>query len=450
MDSKGTLLERFGAYLEEEALWRPGQTWLVAVSGGLDSVVLTHLCLKAGIAVRIAHCNFQLRGNESERDELFVRKLALAYGSPLSVERFDTTAYATRKGLSIQVAARELRYGWFRTFLPVVNAIATAHHQDDNIETLLMNFFKGTGASGLRAMLPFQHDVVRPLLFASRKELEDYAVAQHLEHVEDSSNDTDKYNRNFIRHKVLPLLEERYPVVRSSLAGNLSRFRDMEVLYQEAVTRHRKEIMEWQPDGSWRLSVLKLQRAVPQETLIYELMKHFGFTPSQAVAIRQLLNSTPGHFVSSSTHRLLKDRKVLLLSALSRSADDAPLTWAVLEEGSPSVLFAQGQLEASTIAADLTGATDNPRIALLNADVVEYPLVLRKWKAGDYFYPLGMRKKKKLSRFFIDRKLSLAEKEKIWVLESGGRIHWVLGLRIDDRSKITPGTTRMVRLEWKS
>jgi tRNA(Ile)-lysidine synthase len=251
------LLSRFRAYIKQEQLWHTGQSWLLAVSGGLDSVVLAHLCAEADIPFSIAHCNFQLRGAESFRDEEFVIRLAEKLHRPVLVKKFHTADYAEAKRISIQVAARELRYDWFRelafggaapeavgegiaegsgsAIAPGFSAIATAHHLDDNIETLLMNFFKGTGVMGLRGMLPSAEGIVRPLLFAYRAELEAYAREERLENVEDSSNLTDKYNRNFIRHKVLPLIEERFPEVRHNMEANLSRFRDAEVLYNQAV-----------------------------------------------------------------------------------------------------------------------------------------------------------------------------------------------------------------------
>ena len=444
-----SLVTRFSTYLREERLWRPGQQWLLTVSGGLDSVVLTHLCVQAGIDGPIAHCNFQLRAAESERDEAFVRALAERYGRPFYVERFDTSAYAAQRKVSVQVAARELRYRWFRSFLGTpVTAIATAHHLDDNIETMLMNLVKGTGAAGLRGMLPLQEQIVRPLLFATREELEAYATAQGLAHVEDSSNATDKYTRNFFRHRVIPLLEERYPDVRQNLASNLARFRDLEDLYRQAVDRHREDLLEPRGNGEWRVAVAKLERARPLDTVIFELLKPFGFTPAQAGEALALLHSSPGHFVASATHRVIRDRRFLLICA----PEDPAVLQVVVEQGQAEVSFPQGRLSISAMDVLPGGAATTlaagANLALLDAARVPFPLVLRRWKTGDYFYPLGMPKKKKLARFFIDSKLSLADKEKIWVLESAGRIVWVVGRRIDDRCKVTDGTARVLRLEW--
>ena len=430
-----TLFNRFKTYISQERLWHPGQTWLVAVSGGLDSVVLTHLCAEAEIDFRIAHCNFQLRGEESERDERFVRDLAAKYNRPLSVQRFDIA-----QGASVQAAARELRYAWFRTF--ATDGIATAHHLDDNIETLLMNFFKGTGVAGLRGMLPLQDGIVRPLLFARREDLEAYAKEEGLDWVEDSSNATDKYSRNFVRHRLVPLLEERYPRVVDNLADNLSRFREVEVLYRQALEVYQTQLLEKKGPDTWQVSVIRLGKAVPLGTVIYELFRPFGFTPAQSGAIQALLDSPSGRYVSSATHRVLRDRRMLLITPTSEST--API---VLDVGNASIDLPEGTLFHSRIPS--AALSEDAQIALLDAAYVHYPLVMRRWKTGDYFYPLGMRKKKKLARFFIDAKLSKVDKEKAWVLESQGRILWVVGRRIDDRFKICPSTKEVIRLEWQ-
>ncbi|HTJ11494.1 MAG TPA: tRNA lysidine(34) synthetase TilS, partial [Dinghuibacter sp.] len=327
---------------------------------------------------------------------------------------------------------------------------------DDNIETLLMNLVKGTGATGLRAMLPKQNGIVRPLLFATREEIVAYAKTEGLLHVEDSSNANDKYTRNFFRHRVIPLIEERYPEARQNLAANLARFREVETLYREAVNRHLEDLLEQQGPGHWRVPVAKLERVDPLDTIFYELLNPFGFSPAQAGEAQALIHSTTGHSVASATHRVIRDRKFLLIVPVAPSN----ATHITIEEGATAADFPDGRLTLTLAPPDaplpdIRGTTapkgSAPRaapepVAHLDASKVQYPLLLRRWKPGDYFYPLGMPKKKKLARFLIDNKVSVADKEKVWILESAGRILWVVGRRIDDRVKVTPATREILKI----
>jgi len=438
------LLFEFREFIRRERLFSSGDRLLVAVSGGLDSVVLCELLQRAGFEFVIAHCNFCLRGEESERDEQFVRGLALRHGREVMVRRFDTMAYVSSRQVSVQVAARELRYAWFKEVIGDRGYIVTAHHRDDNIETLLMNFFKGTGISGLRGMLPRQGNVVRPLLFAGREEIRAFAVEEGLEWVEDSSNESDKYTRNYFRHRVIPLIEEVYPGAVQNLGANIGRFREIEAVYRKGIDQQLKRLLEPRGKEVW-VPVLKLKGAEPLATLVYEMIVPFGFSAQQVAEVVGLLDSGSGKYVCSATHRVLRDRNWLIISPLEAGAAANVL----VESGDGQVVYEGGRLvlrrmAAVDVPADLAGSA----VAWLDAREVEYPLLLRKWRIGDYFYPLGMRKKKKLSRLFIDSKLSLAEKERVWVLESNKKILWVVGMRIDDRCRIGAGTTEVVRIEW--
>jgi tRNA(Ile)-lysidine synthase len=438
------LLETFKNYIINERLFTQEDRLLLAVSGGLDSVVLCELAYQAGLDFTIAHCNFQLRGAESDRDEAFVRQLAQRYDREIWVERFDTEAYAKAQHLSIQVAARELRYGWFRQVTDdwgEKGVIVTAHQLDDNIETMVMNFFRGTGLTGLRGMLPRHGRIARPLLFAGREDLRRFADEFHLTWVEDSSNESDKYTRNFFRHRILPLVEQAYPAALRNLADNLSRFREVEALYREAIDRQKKKLMESRGDEI-HVPVLKLKKAEPITTLIYEIFSPYGFTPHQTGAITGLLDSPSGKYICSDTHRLLKDRRWLILSPL-RGGGRATV---VIGKDRSIVDFAQGRLKMEWLPEFTGQPTTEKAVAWLDAGQIDFPLLLRPWRPGDYFYPLGMRKKKKLARFFIDQKLSLAEKEKVWVLEMNRKIIWVVGHRIDDRFKLTDATTQALRI----
>ncbi|MBS1603058.1 MAG: tRNA lysidine(34) synthetase TilS, partial [Bacteroidetes bacterium] len=251
------LLFEFGEFIKRERLFSSGDRLLAAVSGGLDSVVLCELLHRAGFDLFIAHCNFGLRGEESERDERFVRGLGVRYRREVLVQRFDTTAYASSRRVSVQVAARELRYEWFKELIGDRGYVVTAHHRDDNIETMLMNFFKGTGISGLRGMLPRQGNVVRPLLFAGREEIRAFAVTEGLEWVEDSSNESDKYTRNYFRHRVIPLIEEVYPGAVQNLGANIGRFREIEEVYRRGINQQLRRLVEHRGKELW-VPVLKL------------------------------------------------------------------------------------------------------------------------------------------------------------------------------------------------
>ncbi len=438
------LLQAFNDFIGKERLFSPGDRLLLTVSGGLDSMVLCELSHRAGLTFVIAHCNFQLRGAESDRDEAFVRQLAKRYEREVLVERFDTRAYAAAKQLSAQVAAREMRYSWFQRVVEGWDGggvIVTAHHLDDNIETMVMNFFRGTGLTGLRGMLPRQGGIARPLLFAGRAELRRFAEEGKLSWVEDSSNESDKYTRNFFRHQILPLVERAYPSAVENLAANLGRFRETEVIYREAIDGQKKKLLEYK-GGEIHIPVLKLKQAGPLATLIHEIFSGYGFTPQQIGLIAGLLDSPSGKYICSASYRLLKDRRWLILSPLNGGE---PAT-ILIEKGRTIVDYSRGTLQLEWLP-DFTGEpSSDGSVAWLDAKEINFPLLLRPWRPGDYFYPLGMRKKKKLARFFIDQKFSLAEKEKVWVLEMNRKIIWVVGRRIDDRFRLTASTREVLKV----
>ncbi len=452
------LTGQFRQYIQEGKLFEKHNRLVVAVSGGLDSVVLCRLLHDAGHAFAVAHCHFGLRGAESDRDVRFVQQLAAAYGAPFFLRHFNTLTFAAEQKLSVQEAARKLRYDWFTelingqwamnnndsiTYASALSKKApksyllTAHHQDDNIETVLMNFFKGTGIRGARGMLPKRDWVVHPLLFARRADLEAYAKEKGLQWVEDSSNKETKYTRNFFRHEVLPLVAQKFPQALENIAANITHFREAEALYRQAVAIHKKKLLQLR--GSEALiPVLKLAQTNPLHTITLELLRPYGFTAAQTDAVLQLLESESGRFVQSATHQVVRHRKWLVIAPLQ--SNDVSLL--VVEKDREAVFYGNRVLKIAEKPVPQSLLVDADT-ALLDAALLQFPMLLRRWKAGDYFYPLGMRKKKKISRFLIDLKLSRIEKEAVWVLESGKKIVWVVGLRIDDRFKIT-GTTKQV------
>ncbi|MFZ9386708.1 MAG: tRNA lysidine(34) synthetase TilS [Chitinophagaceae bacterium] len=419
---------------------------LLAVSGGLDSVVMLALCHQAGFDIRVAHCNFQLRGSESDRDEAFVRSLAEKYQVRVELKQFDTETYAKENKLSVQEAARELRYRWFGDLIAETGEyLLTAHHTDDNIETLLMHFFRGTGLHGLTGIPEKSGRIRRPLLSFTREQLASYATEQGLEFVEDSSNLSVKYTRNYFRQEILPALRTRYPQVSDNLADNIVRFRETEQLYRIATGRILDKLCR-RKGNEVHVPVRQLM-GYGSRALVYELIHPYGFTERQVDEVIRLADSPTGRYIPSagSGYRVIRHRHWLIISPA------APETSAHIMIGKEDSLvkFAGGVLTLKTLSVGEAGMDPDPRVAYLDYRHIEYPLLLRKWKTGDYFYPLGMRKKKKVARFLIDAKLSKTQKEQVWVIESAGRIVWLAGFRIDDRFRITPGTRDILRLELR-
>ncbi len=446
------LQQQFQQYIKNKNLFQPVDHLLLAVSGGVDSVVLLDLCSQCGFTFFIAHCNFQLRAEDSDSDELFVRELGKKYNAEVFVHRFETGKYAKENKLSTQVAARELRYNWFQTLInPITKQpfkyLLTAHHVNDNIETLLMHFFRGTGIAGLQGILPKTGSVqilARPLLFAKKEALLQYAQKNQLAYREDTSNETNKYTRNYFRNELLPAIKEVYPQVEDNLADNLSRFHEIGIIYQNAINTHKKKLII-EKKGEYYLPVLKLLKTAALHTVLFEFMHDFDFGPGQITDIIHLLHSESGRYVDSSSHRILRNRKWLIISKLGEREEGHFL----VEETDQKIFFSNLVLSVHRKNAD-SKIDSNPAVAELDAAEIKFPLLIRKWKQGDYFYPLGMRKKKKLSRFFIDKKLSLNEKEHVWVVEMNKKIIWIVGHRIDDRFKITPNTKKVIRLVLSS
>lgn len=442
------LLQKFLAYIKKENLFTKKDHLLIAVSGGADSAVLCALCAAAGLSFSLAHCNFKLRGAESNRDEQFVKKLSEQLGVKLFVKTFDTISQAKLNKTSIEETARNLRYDWFKQLLlesktsdNPFSFLLTAHHADDNVETVMMNFFRGTGIKGLRGILPKQQQIVRPLLFAKRKDIEEYAVTNQVEYITDSSNASNDYTRNLFRNEILPSIEKIYPEALKNVLRNIDRFAAVEYLYEESIEQIKQKLIERKGDEI-HIPVLKLLKTKPLQTVIYEIIKDAGFTAMQVSEVEKLLHSDSGKYIKSASHIILLNRKWLIISP---NISTTQITNIIVEENAGNILFEEGTLQIypSAKPEKFVGEASTVFIDAVN---LTYPLLLRKCKTGDYFYPLGMTKKKKLSRFFIDLKLSLLQKEKCWVLESDKKIVWVIGYRIDERFKITSSSKQIVKL----
>ncbi|HMP88158.1 MAG TPA: tRNA lysidine(34) synthetase TilS [Lacibacter sp.] len=448
--------ERFLQHIRSEDLFHSDHRLFIAVSGGLDSVVLAHLCFNAGYRFSLVHCNFRLRGEESDADEVFVRELGESLGLPVLVQSFDTAAFARAERMSIQEAARLLRYNWWEELVqeelwqaagslhPDHVQVLTAHHADDNAETLLMHFCRGTGLRGLTGIPVRYGSVCRPLLPFTREELKHYATEHGLLYREDSSNASARYTRNVIRNQVLPLLRTQYPQVDANLQDNIRRFTDIEALYQLTLEPLKKKLLR--PRGAEWVIPVALLRQYNNKALVYELIRSFGFGEKQVEEVWKLLEAPSGRFIESPRlhYRIIRHRNGLVISP---AAPDAGASRPI-NENEQEVYFEHGSLVLCNQAAVPAQPDASPRRAQLDARQLRYPLLLRRWKAGDYFYPLGMRKKKKVARFLIDLKLSRSEKEHVWVLESEHRIVWVIGYRIDDRFKLTPATKQLLDITW--
>lgn len=438
--------EKFLSYIAQEHLFNTKEKILLTVSGGVDSIVMCDLFHAAGFAFAIAHCNFQLREQESEGDELFVKEIAEKYAVPFYHTRFDTAAYSKKHKLSIQAAARELRYDWFEKIRIQhhFHYIATAHHEGDVIETFFINLIRGTGISGLRSIVPKQGKIIRPLLFANKKDILIYAAEQKISYREDSSNASDKYLRNKIRHQLMPVLNEFSPVAESSIMQSIEKLRAAEFIYKQTIEEVSSRICI-KKNNTIRISIAEIKKLNPVSTYLYELLKPYGFNSSTTSSILKSLNGEPGKLFFGSTHRLIKDRTALILEPFQISEMEEEY---VIQKNEIDFMIPGLQFNFSIVSNTAQRAVSKlPDHASVDLDKIKFPLTLRRWKTGDTFYPLGMKGKKKLSDFFTDKKLSLMEKEKIWLLCSEEKIVWVIGMRLDERFKVKERTKTIFHIE---
>lgn len=425
------------AYIEKHQLLADGRPVLVGFSGGADSVALLSLLVQLGYPCVALHCNFHLRGDESMRDERFAKETARKLGVSFHKTDFDTTAYAALHHLSIEMAARELRYNWFEEMRQQLGAqaIAVAHHRDDSVETVLMNMIRGTGVRGLGGIRPKNGYVVRPLLAVSRSEILAWLEQQQLTYVTDSTNLSDAYTRNFIRLRVLPLLEELNPSVKTAIARTADHLSDTEVIYIYMVEKARRELI----DDDLRIPIARLMEYPSPATILYELLKPYGFTRQVADDVYRSLAGESGKLFYSASYRLLKDREYLLLSPVaSEEMQEYALTSCNISDNNW-----QGPIELSFLKTVITtdfNIRKDKNIAYFDYDKLSFPLTLRRWKEGDWFVPFGMKGRKKLSDYFSDHKFSRMDKEQVWLLCSGENILWIVGERSDDRFRVDKTT----------
>ncbi len=441
---------QFEKYIIDNQLFTKNDKLLVAVSGGMDSVVLCQLLYLNGYHFSIAHCNFQLRGEESNADETFVKTLADNWKVPFYSKKFDTKQYVLENKISTQVAARDLRYTWFEELRNSLNYdyVLTAHHASDNIETVLYNFAKGSGLLGLTGIKPKNKAIVRPLLWAKREEIESFLKTENLPFREDSSNVSDKYARNNIRHHIIPVFKQLNPNFETTANETIKRLAETQELFDFFIQNIKKEIAHLF-DNQLFIDKNKLKTYPSVSTVLFELLKEFGFNNDQVAKILKEDDFKIGTLFYTQTHKLLIDRTHYIVAPQTEQVGKE--VSVIIQKEDISIKGNDFELILNHFKGKQSTFSENPNIALFDADRLSFPLILRKWHEGDRFQPLGMGGKSQLlSDFFRLQKLSIFDKEKVWILETAHKqICWIVGFRIDERCKITEGSKSFVNIEIK-
>ena len=419
------LMKKVKEFIEKEDLFSKQDKILVALSGGADSVALTRILITLGYHCEAAHCNFELRGEESDRDEDFVRNFCRSLNIKCHSIHFETRRYAAQQSISIEMAARELRYNWFSKICEESDCqvVAVAHHKDDSVETMLLNLIRGTGINGLLGIRPKNGNVVRPLLCASRQEVVAYLHRMNQTYVTDSTNLEDEYTRNKIRLNLLPLMEEINPSVKDGLVKTSSYLNDISKVYQQAIKESIDRIFIT-PEKE--ISIEKLMNEPAPQALLFEVLSPLGFNSTQVEEVYGSLNGQPGKRFISSQWQVVKDRDLLLIEKV-KTANDKPQI--IFEE----VLFTK----------DFVIPKDK-NTACFDANKFKGVISIRKWEKGDYFIPFGMKGKKLVSDFMTDSKFSLLKKEQQWVLSCNDQIAWLIGERTDNRFRIDDSTQKVI------
>lgn len=431
------MLEKFSNHIEASFSFLKGKKLLLACSGGMDSVVLAHLISELEMDFALAHCNFSLRGKESDGDEMFVIGLAKQMGVPVFVETFDTNRYAKQNQLSTQLAARILRYTWFDEILTnfKYDYLLTAHQLDDDLETFFINLSRGTGLKGLTGIPAINGKIVRPLLNFSREDIKQYVEEHKLNWREDSSNSKADYLRNKIRLEVIPSFKETNASLLKNFQTTQRNLRASEKLVEDYMALVYNLVVSEVEEG-YRIDIPKLQDLPHTSELLYELLSDFGFTEWNDVV--NLLDAQTGKQLFSKTHRLLKNRDELLLTQIEVIEGEEII---VPQEGIKTPI----QLKIEVVK-EIEEVANN--IIYVSSEILQFPMTLRRWKEGDAFYPFGMKGKKKLSKYFKDEKLSVYDKEKVWVLCSGEQIVWIVNYRMDNRFRVSEDTETIFKITY--
>lgn len=440
------MIKKFEKYYQKNELFAKTDKILLTVSGGRDSVAMVYLFRAAQLNFGIAHCNFKLRGKDSDNDEKFVFDLAKKLKVPFYTNSFDTKTYAKTNKLSTQMAARELRYSWFAEIKTKNNYqfIATAHHKNDVAETLLINLAKGTGLSGLHGIKNKVGDIIRPLLCFKKSEINAFVEENKLPFREDKSNEETKYVRNKVRHKIIPELEKINPSFIETIFNETQHFGELEQLLEIKIDEDKKKCFTVTAENI-EIDISKLIQLKPLKTYLFYFLKPYGFNAEDVNDVMKSLDKQSGKKFSSKTHQIIKDRNKLIITT-NRQKERTEFVIEKPEEFKKLPI----SIEAKIVAKNqLKTIKKDKHLAYLDAEKVNFPFELRKWKIGDKFKPFGMKGMKKLSDFFVDEKLSLIDKEKVWLLTSNNKIIWVVGHRIDDDFKITEQTKNILQLKVK-
>ena len=436
-------------YIEEKQLFTLHDKVLVALSGGADSVALLRVLLVLGYHCEAAHCNFHLRGEESDRDERFVNELCKGLGVTLHVTHFDTVAYASRHHVSIEMAAREMRYDWFEQLRKErgMAVIAVAHHRDDSVETLLLNLIRGTGIAGLTSMKPRNGFVVRPLLTVSRKDIESYLSEHGVSYVVDCTNLESVYIRNKIRLQVLPLLRSINPSVDHSIYSSILNLREVELVYKAAIHEQEQNVLEYKGEYIY-IPVEKLKQLPSPKAFLFEFLTPYGFVSEQITEIISSCGGISGKVFLSRNYRIVKDREYLILEPPER--EEAGTVVEKIESLEECGTLLHGNLSYRCLDNDETYCFSRDKsYACFDLDKLVFPLIIRRWETGDRFPPFGMKGSRKLSDYFRDRKYSLIDKANALLLCSGNTIIWILGERAADGYRVTADTKRIIEFKYE-
>ena len=436
------MLQKFKQHLHQNFPFLEDSKLLIAISGGIDSVVLAHLCSQLNLNFSLCHCNFNLRGQESDDDEAFVTSLAKSLKTLVYTTSFETEKYATKNKVSIQVAARDLRYTWFYKLLDAnqYDYVLTAHNTNDNLETFIINLTRGSGLEGFTGIPAINKKSVRPLLAFSRDDITLFAIKNGIVWREDRSNASIKYVRNKVRHKVIPILKELNPHVLESFQNTIEYLNESQSIINDAVKNITANVVSYKNDVL-KISCKEIEKLSNKKAYLYQLLQGYGFTAWNDIV--DLISAQPGKHIFSNTHRLLKDRNFLILTTINKSQS---IKGPILIDQKVSEITNPIKL---TIQNTDDYTSKNKEQIIIDKDLVNYPLSLKKWHHGDAMYPTGMKGSKKISQLFKDNKLSLLDKEKIWILaDAKDHIIWVIGLRQDRRYLVNKTSKNRLKISY--